>query len=199
IVQDLQRNVEQEWVIKRDLLLQSKYRGWFEQYLERDFSKQLILMKWYLCQLEREEVPRIDIEELSKQIISQSKKVYEQELAQSYGLKADRKSYTADQRQTKLITFLSLISVSTIGLRISLLLLIRRRNQKITWNTISWCFVPEESVAELYELYEGLKAEKKAIWTIHLIMLWNILVLLKSLYIQVAIEDLFLPGKNQRD
>ncbi|MEM8718069.1 MAG: hypothetical protein AAGE84_02005 [Cyanobacteria bacterium P01_G01_bin.39] len=200
-LRDFEQSLFQSQQSERDL---KKLKLWYleqdlVQYLEQYFLKQLILIKWYLWQIERGKVPVIPIEEISKQIISQSRKVYEQELAQSYGLKVDSESYTANQRQTKLITFISLASISTIGLTISALLLIQRRNQKITCNTISWCFVPEECVAELYELYEGLKAEEQAIWIINLIMLWNILVLLKSLYIQVAIENLFLPDKNQRD
>ena len=150
-------------------------------------------------QIERDQSPEIPIEQLSQQILTLLTKVYERELSQSYNFKAGNEFYTASQKQAKLIQFTFLTSVSAIGLGLSALLLVRQRNRGITWNMTGLCFLPEECVGELDTLYEGLKSEEKAIWTIRLIMLWNILVLLKSLYIQVAIEDLFLPSKNKRD
>ena len=152
-----------------------------------------------MLQLEQGHNPEIPIEQLSQQIIDNLIQGYKLELARSYNFQADKELFTPSQKQARMYQFASLAVISIIVSAISVLLLIRQRNQRITWVMTGWTFLPEECVAELEMFYEGLKAEEKAICTINLIMLWNILVLLKSLYIQVAIEDLFLPEKNKRD
>ena len=121
------------------------------------------------------------------------------ELRNSYELREDRNSITALQKEIKLALLFFLVWTSIlVAFRIiaeitkSFILIISCDEKKVF-------LIPEECVAELEIVYQELKHTNKNLWTIYLIMLWNILVLLKSIYIQVAIENLLLPGKNKRD
>ncbi|MEM9274533.1 MAG: hypothetical protein AAGA80_16440 [Cyanobacteria bacterium P01_F01_bin.143] len=177
----------------------------FAQYFKRDFVKQLIQTKWWLFLAEQGESPKIkreDLKQISQSIIEEINKALELEMSQKYGL--DLTIYqdflTTEKKQVKLIQFSMLAILSITVLMLSLLFLIRQRNQGVTWSMTGMYLFPEECISELEARYERLKSdEDNSAWEIRLIMLWEILILLKSIYIQVAIEDLFLPSKNKRD
>ncbi|ELS03115.1 hypothetical protein Xen7305DRAFT_00028350, partial [Xenococcus sp. PCC 7305] len=176
-------------VLERDL----------EQDFVQDFSKQIVRVKLYLFLLENGETPEIKTDQVSQLLHEQFKQTFEIELSQHSNLIESQVLFTDEQKQAKLIQFSILAILSFTGLMISLVLLARQRNQGITWSMTAMCLLPEECVGELSVLYEQLQTKHKSATTIRLIMLWNILVLLKSIYIQVAIEDLFLPSRNKRD
>lgn len=55
---------------------------------------------------------------------------------------------------------------------------------------------PEESVAELVASYKQLKSQNQSRWFILIIILWNSLGLLWAFYIQIKIENIWLPQRK---
>lgn len=55
------------------------------------------------------------------------------------------------------------------------------------------CFLPEEYIAELEALHQQLKFEQCFNWVIHMIMFKNILELFWALYVQINIDNFWLP------
>jgi hypothetical protein len=60
-------------------------------------------------------------------------------------------------------------------------------------------FFPEECAAELGALHQRLKVNGKSTWFIRLRMIQEILELLVAIYIQIKIEDLWLPQKSNTE
>ncbi len=207
-VWDLERYLERYFVryLERDL---ERYFVWdLERYFVRDFVRyferyfeQIRHIKLCLLKLERGQNPEIEIEQLSQQIYHRLARAYQTELLKSYNLDVERESesFTASQKQAKLIQFALLASVSAIGLLVFSLLFMKQRNQDITWNMTGQYFLPEEYFAELETKYERLKSEGKSPKEIRSEMLREIKDLLFNLYIKVPLENMFLPSKNKRD
>lgn len=78
-------------------------------------------------------------------------------------------------------------------------LLLKQRN-RVSLNLIGQLitFIPEECVAELGALYQQKKSEQHSIWFIRTIMLWSFLELLWAFYIQINVENLWLPNSKER-
>lgn len=203
LVRELERN--HEWDFNRGLVenFESDFEkdlvGYLELDFEEDFLKQIIEIKQKLLKLRHNQSVEKPIEQLMQEKFEKFNKIYELELSQSYGLQAEHESLSTSQKQAKLIRFILLASISAIGLMASSLLLIRQRNQGITWNMTGYCFLPQECFAELETKFEKLKSEGKSDQEIFRIMLPEIRDIIISVYIRVVIEDLFSPGKNKRD
>ncbi len=58
--------------------------------------------------------------------------------------------------------------------------------------------LPEEYVADLKDLYQQLIKEKRSTWVIRTIILWSVLELLWAFYIQIKIENIWLPKNKAR-
>ena len=121
------------------------------------------------------------------------------ELSNSYGLGENNKGITSLHKKTKLIFLFKLGFLSCLVAFYMIIKIIIYYSLIINSNDKNIFFIPEECVAELEVIHKELKSSGKNIWIIRFIMLWNIIVLLKSIYIQVAIENMLLPGKNKRD
>ncbi len=168
-----------------------------ELYFERDFPRKMIKIKFYSLLLERRIVPEKDIEPVAKLLLKELNQTLE--ISQNLGLTENQEFLTIEQKQSKLIQFSLLATLSAIGLGTFLLLLIKQRNQGVTWSMTGMYLLPEHFVAEMETLCEALQADKVPEWKIRLVMLWNVVDFLKSFYIQVKIEDLFLPNENTSD
>jgi hypothetical protein len=89
---------------------------------------------------------------------------------------------------------LLLLGISVASFIVMMLLLLRQRNRiSLTLTGQLICFFPEECIAELEALHEKMKSEQRSNWLIHMIMLQNFLGLLWAFYVQINIENLWLP------
>jgi hypothetical protein len=82
---------------------------------------------------------------------------------------------------------------SLASLTLLVLLMQRYRVQGITWAGYMNCCFPEEVVAELLALCEGLTQAKKSPWLIRIILLYQVCTLIWAFYIQINLENLSLP------
>ena len=170
------------------------YRG---RSIERDFFKKIVRIKFYLFLLEERTLSEKHSEHVSKSLLKELNQTLE--MLNNLGLTENKEILTTEQKQTKLIQFSILAILSVTGLIFSLLLLIRQQKQDITWNLTGMYLLPEECVDVLEAKYIQLQSQNKSTRAIRLIMLWNIFTLLKGLYTEVFIQNLFLSSKNKRD
>ena len=91
------------------------------------------------------------------------------------------------------------LGISALCFTAMLLLLLRQRNQiSLTLTGQFICIFPEECIAELEALHEQMKSEQRSNWLIHMIMLWTFLELFWAFYVQINIENLWLPQHRGR-
>ncbi len=169
-------------------------RSYLVKQLELENSSFLIKKNWQKINIE-------EIEIISDFLVKKLIKTFEIEILKNYNynLTADLQTLTDEEKQEQLLQLSLLSALLAIVLTSFILLLIKQCSQGVSWKIISMYLLPEQCVGELETMYEILRSGENSICKIRLIMLWNILVLLKSLYIQVAIEDLFLSSKNKKD
>ena len=91
---------------------------------------------------------------------------------------------------------LLLFGVPTAFALISLLLLARQCSSLSFTEQLLGVF-PEEYVAELTALQQRMNTAGKPEWYIQLRMLQEVLELALALYIQINLDNLWLPGNNQ--
>jgi hypothetical protein len=70
--------------------------------------------------------------------------------------------------------------------------------QRITWKDHITCYFPEEVVSELSALRGELTQTKKSTLLIETTLLYVIFTLIWAFYIQINIDNLWLPSKDQR-
>jgi PBS lyase HEAT-like repeat len=79
-----------------------------------------------------------------------------------------------------------------------LTLLSLKELQRIVWKDHLTCYFPEEVVSELSALRGELTQTKKSILLVETTLLYVIFTLIWAFYIQINIENLSLPSKDQR-
>ncbi|NES00493.1 MAG: hypothetical protein F6J86_43060 [Symploca sp. SIO1B1] len=72
----------------------------------------------------------------------------------------------------------------------------KRRDYDITGKLAR--ILPEECIGELEALHQRMKSQQRPLWFIQLRMLQEVVELLWAFYIQINLENLWLPGKNNR-
>jgi hypothetical protein len=70
--------------------------------------------------------------------------------------------------------------------------------QRITWKDHITCYFPEEVVSELSALRGELTQTKKSTLLVETTLLYVIFTLIWAFYIQINIDNLWLPSKDQR-
>ena len=58
--------------------------------------------------------------------------------------------------------------------------------------------LPEECIAELQTLHQRMKSQQRPLWFIRLRMLQEIVELLWAFHVHIKLENLWLPGKNNK-
>jgi cation transport ATPase len=91
------------------------------------------------------------------------------------------------------------LGISAVCFIVMLILLLRQRNRiSLTLTGQLICFFPEECIAELEALHKQMGSEQHSIWLIRMIMLQNFLELFLAFYVQINIENLWLPQHRGR-
>ncbi|MDJ0536297.1 MAG: hypothetical protein QNJ70_28050 [Xenococcaceae cyanobacterium MO_207.B15] len=197
---DFESNLGHNFELYFERYLEHDLELYFKLDLERDFEiiffKKMVRINFYSSLLKKRIIPEKYYRYISELLLKELNQIIE--MPQKFGLTENQEFLTIQEKQSKLIQFLLLAILSAIGLTTFFLLLIQR-NQGVTWSMTGMYLLPEECVAAMETLYETLEGGEEPTWKIRLIMLWNIAVLLKNFYIQVKIEDLFLPNKNTSD
>ena len=167
----------------------------FERDFEIRFFKKMVRIKFYVLLLRI--IPRIYYRNLlSELLLKELNQIIE--MSQKFGLTENQEFLTIEEKQSKLIQFSLITTLSVVGFTSFFLLLIEHRKQNINWSMTGMYLLPEECVAAMETLYQILQDGEEPTWKIRLIMLWNIAVLLKNFYIQVKVEDLFIPNKKYK-
>ena len=110
-------------------------------------------------------------------------------------VKAEQVQKKAGQALMQDVIYLAL---SVFGLIIMSLLLLRMRNQiSLSFTGQLICFIPEEFVAELEALSKQLKSNNYPVWLVQMIIFKCFLRLIFALYIQINIDNFWLPSKKK--
>lgn len=136
-----------------------------------------------------------------EQALQALQQAYEQALQQAYQQEqqAFQQAYQAKQQKLQLESLFLVISALCFMVILLLLQLLRERNQmSLTLTGQLICFFPEEYIAELGALHKQMKSEQRSNWVIRMIMLKNILELFLAFYVQINIENLWLPQYRGR-
>ena len=110
---------------------------------------------------------------------------------------ATNTSPTSSLFEDSLARELLLFGVPTAFALISLLLLARQRSSLSFTGQLLGIF-PEECVAEITALQQRIKATGKPEWYVQVRVLQEMLELILALYVQINLDNLRLPGNNQR-
>ena len=106
---------------------------------------------------------------------------------------------TRDKLGEQFLLELTLLMILASGFIAMLLLLLRQQNRiSLTLTGQLICFFPEECIAELEALHQQMKSEQRSTWLIRMIMLRSFLELFLALYVQINIENLWLPQHRGR-
>lgn len=188
-----------------EFVLESEKNSYFIDYVQRknsyideDLLKEMLIVN----QLETKDKFTISEEKIDRILdiaIQNLIQTLNIELSNSYGLEENNKGITSLHKKTKLILLFQLGYLSCLAAFYMIIKIIINYSLIINSNDKNIFFMPEECIAELEVIHKELKSSDINTWIIRFIMLWNIIVLLKSIYIQVAIENILLPGKNKRD
>jgi HEAT repeat protein len=93
-----------------------------------------------------------------------------------------------------------IFTVSTLAVSLFLFLLTLfclRQLQRIAWKDHLVCYFPEEVVGELIALRHELTKEKQSILLVETTLLYVVFTLFWAFYVQINIDNLWLPSKDQ--
>lgn len=114
--------------------------------------------------------------------------------------KLDESKISVDQAHRDFNQILFFLGGSGIAILVLLLLMLQnlRQLQGITWVGYLNFYFPEEVVAELAALRAQLTQTQKSTWLIRYILFYEVLTLIWAFYIQITIDNFWLPSSDRR-